>query len=133
MYQAVQRLPGLTALLESYSGPHQGLLRALFVSPLKVSLPLVLCVRVASLSTGTVQDVGQDFAKFLEMVETTVDLELVDHHEFVIKPSFDEGLTGTACVLYQEGGRLTTPSHRAEGPDGHCGGQHQGSVQESCQ
>ena len=27
------------------------------------------------------------------MVESTIDLDMVSHHEFVIKPSFDEGLT----------------------------------------
>lgn len=31
-------------------------------------------------------------AKLQEMVETTVDLDALDHHEFIIKPEFDDGL-----------------------------------------
>ena len=39
------------------------------------------------------QELEQDFSNYLEMVEATIDLDQVEHHEFVIKPSFDEGLT----------------------------------------
>ena len=42
--------------------------------------------------THTSQELVKDFVKFLELVETTIDLDMVEHHEFVIKPSFDEGL-----------------------------------------
>lgn len=31
-------------------------------------------------------------AKLQEMVETTVDLDALDHHEFIIKPEFDDAL-----------------------------------------
>ena len=36
-----------------------------------------------------------DFAKFQEMVETTVDLEMIEQHEFVIRADFDDTLMGT--------------------------------------
>ena len=38
------------------------------------------------------QELVKDFVKFIELVETTIDLDMVAHHEFVIKPSFDESL-----------------------------------------
>lgn len=35
-----------------------------------------------------------DFKKYQEMIESTIDLEQVDQHEFMIKANFDEGLQG---------------------------------------
>ncbi|XP_048239590.1 DNA mismatch repair protein Msh2-like [Haliotis rufescens] len=73
VYQAVDKMPQLLETLERHSGTHQPLLMELFTNPLKELL--------------------MDFSKFQEMVETTLDLQQVEHHEYLIKPDFDENLT----------------------------------------
>jgi DNA mismatch repair protein MSH2 len=72
VYQALQRLPALLTALSSHGGSHAPLLMEVLATPLA--------------------ELRADFEKLLQLVETTVDLDLVEHHEFVIKPSFDEGL-----------------------------------------
>ena len=72
MYQALQRLPSLVSALSTHNGSHAPLLTEALITPLV--------------------ELQADFEKLLQLVETTVDLDLVEHHEFVIKPSFDEGL-----------------------------------------
>lgn len=42
--------------------------------------------------TSRLIEYSNSLAKLQEMVETTVDLEALDHHEFIIKPEFDESL-----------------------------------------
>ncbi len=34
------------------------------------------------------------FSKYIEMIETTIDLDRIRHHEFVIKPNYDKDLKG---------------------------------------
>lgn len=72
IYQAVQILPSLTDVLNRYNGNHDSLLKEVFITPL--------------------EDLGDDFIKYREMIETTIDLDMVQHHEYLIKPSFDEEL-----------------------------------------
>ena len=42
--------------------------------------------------TVKLRELNNSLAKLAEMVETTVDLEALDHHEFIIKPEFDDSL-----------------------------------------
>jgi DNA mismatch repair protein MSH2 len=42
--------------------------------------------------TTKLREFSDSLAKLQEMVETTVDLDALDRHEFIIKPEFDDGL-----------------------------------------
>ncbi|XP_022100678.1 DNA mismatch repair protein Msh2-like [Acanthaster planci] len=73
VYQVVEFMPAVLETLERHVSNHSTLLKEVFTNPIKELL--------------------LDFAKFQEMVETTMDLEQVQNHEFLIKPDFDENLT----------------------------------------
>ena len=72
-YQVVIRLPGFIETLE-------GIMDEQYKDPLDAEY------------TSKLINYSNSLAKLQEMVETTVDLEALDRHEFIIKPEFDESL-----------------------------------------
>ncbi|KAF2274652.1 DNA mismatch repair protein [Westerdykella ornata] len=72
-YQVVIRLPGFLNTLESVMDEQ-------YKDPLDAEY------------TSKLREYSSAFAKFQEMVETTVDLDALDNHEFIIKPEFDDSL-----------------------------------------
>uniref|UniRef100_A0A8C4NDJ3 DNA mismatch repair protein n=1 Tax=Eptatretus burgeri TaxID=7764 RepID=A0A8C4NDJ3_EPTBU len=72
VYLASRQLPNLSVALSKYQGQHKTLLDELFVEPLK--------------------EMNEAFSKFQDMIETTLDLEQVELHEYLVKSSFDPNL-----------------------------------------
>jgi DNA mismatch repair protein MSH2 len=72
IYQVVKNLPGLVSNLQEYKGEHLELINEKFVSKL--------------------QRIIESLVKLEELVETTIDLEASDNHEFIIKPDYDTSL-----------------------------------------
>jgi len=72
-YQVVIRLPGFIGTLE-------GVMDEQYRDPLDEAYTIKL------------RDYSNSLSKLAEMVETTVDLDALDNHEFIIKPEFDENL-----------------------------------------
>ncbi|XP_046847802.1 DNA mismatch repair protein Msh2-like isoform X2 [Xenia sp. Carnegie-2017] len=72
VYQAVARIQELVTGLEECNDEHQPLITEVFIIPL--------------------QELMQDFTKYNELIETTIDFDQIENQEFLIKPSFDEAL-----------------------------------------
>jgi DNA mismatch repair protein MSH2 len=72
-YQVVIRLPGFIGTLE-------GVIDERYQGPLEAEY------------TSKLRGLSESLSKLAEMVETTVDLDALDHHEFIIKPGFDDSL-----------------------------------------
>jgi DNA mismatch repair protein MSH2 len=72
-YQVVIRLPGFIGTLE-------GVIDEQYQGPLEAEY------------TSKLRGFSDSLAKLAEMVETTVDLDALDRHEFIIKPEFDDSL-----------------------------------------
>jgi hypothetical protein len=88
LYQAAARLSDLKAALQPQTLP---VLREQFLEPISVTL---LTLHVFDVLIACVQVLIEDFAKYMELIETTIDLDLVAQHEFVIRPTIDERLKG---------------------------------------
>lgn len=72
-YQVAIRLPGFLGTLES-------VMDEAYKDPLDKEY------------TSKIREYSDHLAKLCEMVETTVDLDALDNHEFIIKPEYDESL-----------------------------------------
>ncbi|KAL8820690.1 MAG: hypothetical protein Q9223_001146 [Gallowayella weberi] len=72
-YQVAIRLPGFIGTLE-------GVMDEKYKDPLDAEY------------TSKLNQYSNSLVKLQEMVETTVDLDAIDHHEYIIKPEFDESL-----------------------------------------
>lgn len=72
-YQACTRLPGLV-------GTFEGVMDEKYKDPLDAEY------------TTKLQECNNALGKLQEMVETTIDLDALDNHEYIIKPDFDDKL-----------------------------------------
>ncbi|KAF2759951.1 DNA mismatch repair protein [Pseudovirgaria hyperparasitica] len=72
-YQVAIRLPGFLGTLD-------GVMDETYKDPLDVEY------------TSKLRECNDALGKLQEMVETTVDLDALENHEFIIKPDFDDGL-----------------------------------------
>lgn len=96
-YQVVIRIPGFIGTLE-------GVMDEQYQDPLDAEY------------TSKLLEYSNSLAKLQEMVETTVDLDALDHHEFIIKPEFDESLRTIRKRLDKLKQDMET-EHRAVGND----------------
>lgn len=80
MYAGILKLPLLIQTLKSSNGgnPHPTL---------------------QNVFTSVLEELVNDMSKYRELIETTLDLSLVDKGEFLIKAEFDEDLQGNIFTL----------------------------------
>ncbi|SNX87257.1 probable DNA mismatch repair protein MSH2 [Melanopsichium pennsylvanicum] len=99
VFQAVLRLPKLIETLVAMAAPsdaHAQLLETMYIDPLR--------------SHDTA------LAKFVELVEATLDLSELSHHNFVIKPDFDDNLRQIKDALDETRDKLDE-QHRQAGKE----------------
>eukprot|EP01104_Vermistella_antarctica_P017092 TRINITY_DN5998_c0_g2_i1.p1 TRINITY_DN5998_c0_g2~~TRINITY_DN5998_c0_g2_i1.p1 ORF type:complete len:930 (+),score=265.26 TRINITY_DN5998_c0_g2_i1:162-2951(+) len=78
LYEFARLLPGVRGTLTKYPGPHGALLSERYAGPL--------------------ERIVEELTPFLQMINDTVDLDSVAHHEYLIRPHFDDDL----AALYRE-------------------------------
>ncbi|KAJ1342735.1 hypothetical protein BSLG_002832 [Batrachochytrium salamandrivorans] len=79
VYQVILGLPALVETLEDYNGVHAQLFSDTF--------------------TGKLKEYYESLHKLQELVETTVDLSAIEHHEYLIKPDFHQELLATRSSM----------------------------------
>lgn len=51
--------------------------------------------------TSLFEEYTSNLQKLQELVETTIDLDAIDNHEYLIKADFDQGLKGNNRYCFQ--------------------------------
>jgi DNA mismatch repair protein MSH2 len=97
VYQVVLRLPAFIVSLETVMDEK-------YRDPLDAAY------------TTRLRELNDSLSKLVEMVETTVDLEAMDRHEYIIKPEFDDGLRIISKKLAKARSEMDA-EHRAASKD----------------
>ncbi|CAF3906552.1 unnamed protein product [Rotaria sordida] len=72
IYVAVNKMPKLIEYISEFNGPNKDVLNHLIIQPLQGMIEI--------------------FSKYIEMIETTMDLDRIGNHEYIIKPDYDKDL-----------------------------------------
>lgn len=75
----VERIPSMLRDLEAHEGPKKYILASYIIDPVKV--------------------LREDFSKFSEMIQTTLDLDMAEKGEFVVQPDIDENFYRTLFYI----------------------------------
>ena len=93
LYRLAKRFQRKLANLEDVVRAYQVVIRIPgFISTLENVMDEQYQVPLDAEYTSKLRKYSDSLAKLQEMVETTVDLDALDHHEFIIKPEFDDSL-----------------------------------------
>lgn len=95
IYQAVVRLPGIIETLKMLTTEE-----------------IIHTRSVETTYLEKLESYQQNLQKLQDLVETTIDLDALDEHKFVIKPDFDDNLKAIRLRLEQVREGLTAEHHR---------------------
>lgn len=87
-------MPKLIEYISDFNGTNKGVLEHLIVTPLRVFEKKLFSFEINHLLFFFLQGMIDVFSKYVEMVETTIDLNRIRNHEYVIKPDYDKDLKG---------------------------------------